>query len=176
MKRFLLSIILVLTLGNASAQPPQLNGKTQLSLHGGLDYQAPIGDNIDLELGYGRFVADDLLLGGELQWSVMEDIAPGEKDYRSQQASFVAEWMFAGGGSLLPYVGAELGFRNSKFADLDESGLVYGGRIGARYFLADSVAIDASLNLLAAGKKVFIVDFEAEDRYVYPSLGIEAVF
>lgn len=176
MLRTILLIILIFMLPPAIAQAPELAGKNELSLHGGLDYQAPNGDKIDLEVGYGRYLRDDLLVGGELQWALLEDISSKGGDYRSQQASLVVEKLFIGESELVPYVGFEIGFRNSKFEDLDESGLVYGGQVGARYFLTESVSIDGSLSWLLADKEIFIVDFEAEDQYLYPSFGINAVF
>lgn len=176
MLRIALCIMLAFALPPVFAQPPELAGKNELSLHGGFDFQGPNGDKIDLEVGYGWFLRDDLLVGGEFQWSLLEDIAPGENDYRSQQASLFAEMLFIGDSELVPYVGVEIGFRNSKFNDLDESGLVLGGRVGARYFLTESVSIDGSLIWLVADKEVFIVDFEADDQYIYPSIGIKAVF
>jgi hypothetical protein len=176
MSRVTLFITLLFFLPPLFAQPQEFTGKNELSLHGGFDFQGPNGDNIDLEIAYGWFLRDDLLVGGEFQWALLEDIAPGENDYRSQQASLFAEKLFIGDSDLVPYIGAEIGFRNSKFDDLDESGLVFGARVGARYFLTESVAIDGSLRWLLADKDVFIVDFEAEDHYVYPSFGIKAVF
>lgn len=168
--------VLIMIIPTLYAQPPELAGKNELRLHGGLDYQGPNGDKIDIALGYGWFLRDDFLLSGEYRWALIEDIAPGEKDYRSQQGSLVAEWLFDRDGNLVPYVGAEIGFRNTRFPDNDESGLVYGGRVGARYFLSESVSINGSLSWLLADKAVFIVDFEAEDQYLYPSIGINAVF
>lgn len=176
MPGIVLSIVMMFFMSSAFAQPPQAGDKTELSLHGGLDFQGPSGDNIDIQVGYGWFIDDQTLIGGEYQWSLIEDIAPGEKDYRSQQASLVAEWLFPGDSAWVPYVGGEVGFRNSRFEDLDESGLVYGGRLGARYYLTESVAIDGSVSLLLSDKKVFIVDFEAEDQYIYPRIGIKALF
>lgn len=166
--------ILFMVLPTAFAQAPELAGKNELSLHGGFDYQGPNGDNIDVQIGYGWFLRDDLLVGGEYQWALIEDIAPG--DYRAQQISAMVEKWFIGEGAMVPYVGVELGFRNTKFSDLDESGLILGGRLGARYFLTDSVSIDGSLQFLLSDKDVFIVDFEAEDQYLYPSFGINAAF
>ncbi len=175
-------MVLIVSLLPVYAQPPELAGKNDLSLYGGFDYQGPNGDNIYLQLGYGWFLRDDLLVGGEFQWTLIEDIAPGENDYRSQQASLVLEKLFIGDSELVPYVGVEIGFRNTKFSDdtmlndLDDSGLVIGGRVGARYFLTETVSIDGSFVWLSANKDVFIVDFETDDQYLYPSFGINAVF
>lgn len=176
MLRIVLILTLILPLSAVSAQAPELAGKNRLSLHGGLDFLGPNGDNIDFKLGYGWFLRDDLLVGGEYLWAVMEDIAPGESDYRSQQASLVVEWLFIGKSKLAPYAGVEVGFRRSKFNEFDESGLVYGGRVGVRYFLTESVSINGSISMLQSGKDVFIVDFEAEDQYIFPSFGISAEF
>ncbi len=176
MLRVTLFVIMIIALPSICAQSPELASKNELSLHGGFDIQGPNGDKIDLEIGYGWFLRDDLLVGGEFQWAVIEDIAPGDNDYRAQQASLFAEMLFTGESDLVPYVGAEIGFRNAKFNDIGESGLVYGVRVGARYFLTESVSIDGSLGWLLADKEVFIVDFEAEDQYLFPSIGIKAVF
>ncbi len=169
-------LILVLSISPVLAQPPELAGKNELKLHGGLDFQGPNGDKIDLRGGYSWYLSNSLLVGGEAQWSVIEDIAPGENDYRAQQVNLVAELLFIGDSELVPYAGVEIGFRSSKFNNLSESGLVFGGRVGARYFLTESVSINGSLSYLIADKEVFIVDFEAEDKYLYPSIGINAVF
>ena len=174
MFKIILSLILSLWLLPAAAETPALAGKSELSLHGGLDYQGPNGDNIDLRIGYGWFLSDDLLVGGEYLWTLMEDIAPG--DYRSQQGSAFIEKLFLGEGSLAPYVGGEIGFRNSDFGNYNESGLVLGVRGGARYFLNEAVSIDLSLVYLSSDKDVYIVDFEAEKQYIYPSFGLKAVF
>ena len=167
-------VFLLLWILPAVASPPSLMGKNQLSLNGSLDYQGANGDDIEIRVGYGWFLRDDLLFGGEYLWKLTEDIAPG--DYRSQQGSVVVEKLFLGDGALVPYIGAEAGFRNSDFGDFNESGLVLGARGGARYFLSDSVSIDASLVFLSAAKDVFIVDYKAESQYIYPSFGLKAVF
>lgn len=171
-----LLVCIMFSISNAFAQSPEVDGKSQLSLHGGLDFQGPNGDNTDIQVGYGWYIDDETLIGGEYRWILIEDIAPGENDYRAQQASFVVERLFLGDSALVPYVGGEIGFRNSRFEDLDESGLVYGGRLGARYFLTESVAVDVSVNMLFSDKKVFIVDFDGEDQYIYPGIGLQAIF
>lgn len=176
MSRIMLLLAALVCAPTLWAQAPQLAGKNELGLHAWLDFQGPNGDNTDIIASYGWYLDDNLKLGLEYQWSLIEDIAPGEDDYRAQQGSFVAEWLFTGESALVPYAGGIVGFRNSKFEDLDESGLVYGGRLGLRYYLTDSVSIDGSVNMLFSGKDVFIVDFEAEDQYVYPIVGLKASF
>lgn len=174
MRRFLFCTMLLFYLSPLQAQSPELAGKNELSLHGFFDFEAPNGDKIDFHLGYGWFLRDDLMLGGQFQWSLLEDIAPG--DYRSQQINFVTDWLFPDDSALVPYIGAQIGFRASKFGNQEESGLVFGGRVGARYFLNDSVSINASLSMLNSSEEVFFADFEAEDQYFFPSIGISAVF
>jgi len=182
MARIVLFMILIFSLPPVFSQPPELAGKNELSLYGGFDFQGPSGDNIYLQVGYGWFLRDDLLVGGEFQWTLIEDIAPGENDYRSQQFSLVAKKLFIGDSELVPYVGVEIGFRNTKYSDntglndLDDSGLLIGGRVGAQYFLTESVSIDGSIVWLLANDEIFIVDFETDDQYIYPSFGITAVF
>lgn len=154
----------------------ELAGRNELSLHGSLDYQGPNGDNIDLRVGYGWFLRDDLLLGLNLQWALVEDIAPGEDDYRAQQAGVELQYLFPGDGPLLPYVGVEAGVRNVKFDNVRESGPVLGASAGTRYLLNRSIAIDVSLRFLTSSKEVFIVDFEAEKQYLVPAVGIKAIF
>ena len=153
-----------------------LEGKREFSLHGNLDYQAPNGDNIDLRLGYGWFLRDDWLLGLNFQWVLIEDIAPGEDDYRAQQAGVEMQYLFRGSEPWLPYAGVEAGLRNLKFENASDSGLVLGVSSGARYLLNDSVAIDFTLRFLTSSEALFIVDFEAEKRYLVPAIGIHAIF
>ena len=176
MSRIMLLILAMIAVPPLSAQATDLAGKNELGLHAWLDFQGPNGDNTDILASFGWYLEDDLKLGAEYQWSLIEDIAPGEQDYRAQQGTVVIEWLFPGESAFVPYAGGLAGFRNSKFEDLDESGLVYGGRLGLRYFLTESVSIDASVNLLFSDKKVFIVDFDAEDQYIYPIVGLKAAF
>ena len=182
MARIVLFMILIFSLPPVFSQAPELAGKNELSLYGGFDFLGPSGDNIYLQVGYGWFLRNDLLVGGEFQWTLIEDIAPGENDYRSQQFSLVAKKLFIGDSELVPYVGVEIGFRNTKYSDntglndLDDSGLLIGGRVGAQYFLTESVSIDGSIVWLLANDEIFIVDFETDDQYIYPSFVITSIF
>ena len=155
---------------------PELAGKNELGVSGKFDFQGPNGDNIDLRIGYGWFLRDDLLLGASFEWALSEDIAPGEDDYRAQQAGVELQYLFPGDGPWMPYVGLEAGFRNLKFEDDDDSGLVLGANAGVRYLLTQSVAVDFNLRWLTASKDLFIVDFDAEKQYVVPVVGIKAIF
>lgn len=155
---------------------PLLAGEREFSLHGSLDYQGPNGDNIDLRVGYGWFLGEAVLLAATYQWVLLEDIAPGENDYRAQQVGAELQYLFRGHEPVLPYVGVETGLRNVRFDEVDESGLVVGAIAGSRYLVNDSVAIDVSLRFLTSSDELFIVDFEAERQYVVPAIGIKVIF
>lgn len=175
MLRVILSLML-LSIPAPALSDADFAGRNELSLHGSLDYQGPNGDNIDLRIGYGRFLSDEMLLGLNFQWSLIEDIAPGEDDYRAQQAGIEWQYLFSDREPLVPYIGVEAGLRQVDFGDVDESGLVLGATAGTRYLLDRGVAIDVSLRLLTSSKDLFIVDFEAERQYIVPAIGIRAIF
>ncbi|MFT5219932.1 MAG: hypothetical protein ACI9LO_002425 [Planctomycetota bacterium] len=151
-------------------------GGQELSLTGSFDFEAPNGDNINLRAGYGWYYQDDLLFKWDYQWVVSEDIAANNSDYRAQQGSFGTEYLFSNGGAAVPYIGVNVGWRNTKFGSVRESGLVIGPKAGFRYFLNDSVSIDSSVSLNFSNEDVFIVDFESTDSYIFPGVGISASF
>lgn len=151
-------------------------GGQELSLAGSFDIEAPSGDNINLRAGYGWYYQDDLLFKLDYQWVVTEDIAASNGDYRAQQGSFGTEYLFSNGGAAVPYVGINVGWRNTKFGSVRESGLVIGPKAGFRYFLNDSVSIDSSVSLNFSNEDVFLVDFESTDSYIFPGVGISASF
>lgn len=161
---------------DAEMQPMLDEGTRELSIHFSPDIEGAIGDTIFLEAGYGHFFADRFAVRGTVYRVVMEDIAGNDSDYRALELDIVAEYYFDTDGSFVPYVGATLGWRRSIFNVLDESGAVYGGRFGFKYFLADNVALDYVITYTLAGNDVYINDFIAEDHDLSSLFGIHVMF
>ena len=173
---FLAGLMMLMIGVSASADPALLRGTKDLSLLGSPDFTAPTGDTLNLDIGFGYFVRDNFNLRGTLQHDVQEDIAPGDADYRATEFNLIGEYHFNLGWSTVPYVGLDLGWRRSKFGTIREDALIYGPRIGIKYFLADNVAIDLSLSYKFAGNDVFVSDFEIENKKISFGFGLRYMF
>ncbi len=178
MKPFYLTAaaLLVLSSFGANAEPALQIGSKDLSLFASPDFTAPTGDTLGLNIGLGMFIADNLNLRATLAHDVQEDIAPGGADYRATDYNLGVEYNFDFGGSIIPYVGADLGWRRSKFGSIRDDGVIYGPRVGVKYFLADNVAIDTSLSYRFSGADVYISDFEFESHKILFGVGLRIMF
>jgi hypothetical protein len=156
-------------------RPTIREGGRELSLSGTPDFLGPTGDTLEVSGGYGLFVRDRLLVRASFIYTTVEDIAPGENDYRAREVDIGSEWHFDLGTALVPYVGADLGWRRSKWASDVESGVVYGARTGLKYFVSDTVAIDFTLSYKRSGNEVFISDYEMRDDYPSFAFGLRAM-
>ncbi|CAN5121539.1 hypothetical protein BH24PSE2_BH24PSE2_15470 [soil metagenome] len=170
------SVFALLLASTASADPMIEEGNRELSLHISPDFEGAIGDTIFLEAGYGIFVRDGIVARATLSHTVLEDVAGEDTDYRTSEAAIVGEHHFDLGGKLVPYAGVGLGWRRTQFADLDESALVYGPRLGLKYFVADNVALDLEITYKFGAADVFINDFQAEDTDLSSAVGFRVMF
>jgi opacity protein-like surface antigen len=169
--------VLVFLVGAAASADPMIQrGNRELSLHISPDFEGAIGDTIFLQAGYGIFVRDGLAARGTLSHTVLEDVAGEDSDYRTSEVGLAGEYHFELGGKLVPYLGLGLGWRRSQFADLDESALVYGPRMGLKYFVADNVALDLEITYKFGSADVFINDFKAEDTDLSSAVGFRVLF
>jgi hypothetical protein len=158
------------------AEPRIGKGTRELALHISPDFESAIGDTIFVEAGYGVFVRDRLQVRGTYSYTLMEDIAGNDNDYRMSELALVGEYHFRVGNAFVPYVGLELGWSQSQFGDFDESALVYGPRAGLKYFMADNVALAFEAAYKFAGTDVFINDFTAEDTDLTLAFGLRVMF
>jgi opacity protein-like surface antigen len=156
-------------------EPMIYEGGREFSLSGSPDFLGPTGDTLNVSAGYGMFVRDRMLIRASFIYTTVEDIAPGENDYRAREADIAGEYHFDLGNAFVPYVGAELGWRRSKWASDVESGVIYGGRAGLKYFISDNIAIDFAFSYKASGNDVFISDYEMENAYPSFSFGLRAM-
>jgi opacity protein-like surface antigen len=160
----------------ADAQPRIQRGSQELSVHISPDFEGAIGDMIFAQAGYGWFVRDGLAARATLSYTVLEDVAGEDSDYRSSEAGVAAEYHFGRDSRFIPYLGAGLGWRRTQFNKLDEAALVYGPLAGIKYFLADNVALDLEVTYKLGAADVFINDFVAEDTDLSSVIGLRVLF
>lgn len=156
----------------SEAQPLTQEGQQELSLHASLDFEGAVGDMLVFEGGYGYFFRDDLSARATMTYTVLEDVAGEDSDYRASELGLSAEYHIHAGARLLPVVGLGIGWRSSHFGPLEASDFVYGPHAGLKYFVADNVAIALVVTYRQAGSDVFINDFRAEDSDLTPSFGL----
>lgn len=175
-RRIAFAAVLVLACAaGAGAQPMIQRGSHELSIHVSPDFEGAVGDMIDVEAGYGVFVRERLSARAILLYEGLEDVAGEDSDYRSSEIGLAAELHF-GRRRFVPYAGAGVGWRRTRFAALDESALVYGPRAGLKIFLADNVALDFELTYKLGGADVFVNDFVVEDSDLSSSIGLRVLF
>ena len=179
MNRITLPLLGLITLFSGlavHADPSLQKGTRDFSVLGSPDFTAPTGDTLNFDIGFGLFVQDKINLRATLAHAVQEDIAPGGADYRATEYNLVAEYHFDFGWSTIPYIGADLGWRRLKFGSIREDALIYGPRVGIKYFLHDNIAIDAAVSYKFSGSDVFISDFESEDHKISFGFGLRVMF
>ena len=170
------AVAVLASVAGANAQPRIQRGHQELSVHASPDFEGAVGDMIDVEAGYGVFVRDRLSLRGTLLYEGLEDVAGEDSDYRSAEIGLAAELHFGGRSRFVPYLGAGVGWRRTRFDLLDESAAVYGPRAGLKVFLADNVALDFEVTYKLGSADVFINDFVSEDTDLSSGIGLRVLF
>lgn len=161
----------------AIAESPFDKGSHDLSLEVSPDFEGVTGDTIDVEAGYGYFLRDKLALRAALRYATIEDVAPGEKDYRRREVTLGLEYQFwRSGHSVVPYAGVELGYARLNYLDFDASGAVGGLRGGVKILLSPHVAIDFTAAYTVSSENVFVNDFVPEDSDLTYGIGLRAMF
>jgi hypothetical protein len=160
----------------ASAGPMIHKGDREISISGSPDFLGPTCDTLNVSGGYGWFARDAVLVRGTFLYSTIEDIAPGENDYRMREVDVGVEYHLDTGSRLVPYLGGELGWRRSKWASDVNSGFVVGPRAGLKFFIADNAAFDFALSYKVSDGNVFISDYDEQDYYSSLSFGIRVLF
>jgi hypothetical protein len=159
------------------ADPMTQRGTQELAVHVSPDFEGAVGDMLDLEAAYGYFLRERFVLRGALDYTVLEDVAGEDSDYRSTQIAVSAEYLARRGSArLVPRLGLAIGWRNTHFGDLQEAALTYGPRLGLDYFVADNVAIGLGVSFDFAAADVFVNDFVVEDTDISSKVGLRLFF
>lgn len=141
-----------------------------------LDLQIPAEHNIDYFPGRNWLADHGCSLKCHYQSIVVEDLTLSGNNSGTQQGDFITRYYFSGEGATATYLGIEAGWRRTDFGSVRESGLVFGSRLGIRYFFNNAVSIDTSISYKFSTGDVFIVDSDMTDNYLYPGIGLRAMF
>lgn len=173
------SILLFLTITfPVSAQPILQLGMNDLDAGASLDFQVSRRDGFNSFVDYSWLFEDSWLVKCSHQSILVKEVAfaPGEFDYSAQQGSLITEYYFNHNSMTLPYLGIEVGWRRTEFGSVRESGIFMGSKAGIKFFINDSVSFDTSISYKISTDDIFILDFESTDSYIYPGIGMKAIF
>lgn len=134
---------------------PNLDKGTQvLEGAGSIDVMA---DDMQIQLAYGRFVAD----GFEV--AVLAGLRDNDR-YMSTELGVRAEYNLVLDSALVPFLGVGVVWADAEAddSDLDTDAAVFSAGAGVKYFLRDDVALAVSGSYLVATDEVF-VDSEDEE-------------
>ena len=176
MKKYLVAVMVMAMATVVYAQPSIMEGTREFSISGGYDPDGAAGSELDLTLGYGVFVRDALEIGGILGYMSYEGAGAAGGDYKLWALGGFVEYHFDMASMSVPYIGARIAYENYDTGVLDDSSLVYGPRVGVKYFIADNVAIDIALQYLLASEEIFVNEGVAEDNDLSISFGIRSMF
>ena len=151
-------------------------GNHDLSIYVSPDFEGVTGDTLDLAAGYGYYFFDRLALRAAFDLATVEDIAPGEKDYRFREIDAGLQYDLGRWRAVLAYVGVSLGLASLTYLDFHDSSFVYGPDAGLEYFFTEKVAIDFAVSFRNASKNVFVNDFILEDSDLTSSIGLRVRF
>ena len=116
-----------------------------------------MGDEVQIQLAYGRLVADGIEVA----------LVAGLRDndfYMSTELGVRAEYNFALGSALVPFLGAGVAWADAEAddSDLDTDAAVFSGTGGVKYFIRDDVALGLSGSYLVATDDIFVDSEEGE--------------
>ncbi len=156
--------------------PNPSDGRQELQVYVSPDFEGVTGDTIVVDAGYGLLIKDRLLISGLAMLKTVEDIAPGEKDYRFRELDVACEYLFKAHGSFQPYVRVLLGMAWLNYINEKQSGLTFGAGTGLKFMLTDSTAIDLALTHRSSNERVFINDFKLQKADLEIRLGLRVRF
>ncbi|MBU0716076.1 MAG: hypothetical protein KJ964_12030 [Verrucomicrobia bacterium] len=137
-----LAIVVVLSLATIIGSYAQMlsQGTKELDISGNFDPKGAAGTQIWTALGFGYFVADNLELAVAGAF-IYDDYEIG------YHPAVGAQYNFDLGCKLVPFIGLNLGWGIWDYKDVENTdGFVYGGEVGVKYFITESLALSASID------------------------------
>jgi len=133
----------------SSAVTPNLDKGTKvLEGSGAINVMA---DDVQIQLAYGQFVADQIELG-------MVAALRDNDEYMSTELGLRAEYNFLRDSALVPFVGAGLVWADVEAddSDVNTDAAVFSFGGGAKYFMRDNVALAVNGSYLLATDDIFV--------------------
>lgn len=166
-KWIVLTVIAALACASQAASLKQ--GTQEIVVEGLFDPDTAADQQLDLSLGYGQFIQDNLEVGGEVAFSD-NDVAT------AYGFAGLVEYNFDQGTEIVPFVGASLGWAKAEVdvgdEDFDNDALVLGVSAGLKYFLAENVAVSGDVTYEWASDEIYDSDDGLEDTDLTLNLGM----
>ena len=161
----------------AQVKPILKKGTHELTLQGFADFEASDDYYYFLEVGYGKFRTDALELGLDV------GVTSTDVETRFSLGPFI-EYNFVGESQVVPYLGfgaqwvnADLDIgRGGDLVNTSSDALLLDAELGAKYFLAENIAISTSVAYEWATDKIFHADDSAKDGNALLKLGMRFFF
>ncbi len=159
----------VLAAGLAAQAASLKEGTKEFNVSGLFDPTTASGTEFQMKLGCGYFVQDNIEIGGRIGYENNNDVT-------QFNAGPFAEMDFDLGSEVVPFVGAELDFAYANTTAGDSGALALTGYGGAKYFLSETVALGARLELSAATDKIYPKKDGADSTDVRIEFGMSFYF
>ena len=147
MKKLALAVVLSLSTIIGGYAQMLSKGTMELDIAGNYDPKGSAGNQIWTALGFGYFVIDNLELAAAGAF-IYDDYEIG------YHPAVGAQYNLNLGCKLVPFIGLNLGWGIWDYKNIENTdGFVYGGEVGVKYFITDSLALSASIDYdLSTGK------------------------
>ena len=172
MNKIVLTLAALLLAGSTYAA--SLSAGTQELVVNGLFDPDTIGDSeLALDVKYGQFIQDNIEVGGYGSFL--------DNDFISRYGiGAFGEYNFDQGTEVVPFLGTSIGWGASEIdrptEDDNKSALEIGFEGGAKYFIAENIALAASAEFKWATDDIYAEDDELADTDVKLNLGMRFYF
>ena len=157
MKKWL-AIVSISAMAASGFAATLLQDTQEVIVEANFDPDTASGSHYDLSLAYGYFIADYLEVGGRFVWSDDDFI-------QASSLGAFAEYNFDLGTEIVPFAGVSLDYAAVEIEDLnsDENAIVLGITGGAKFFIAENVAISAAAVIEQATEDIYAEEDDVSD-------------
>lgn len=123
-------------------------GENEVSISGSImsTKMDGVNDTVDSTIirgGMGHYLTDNISLGGDLTYI---NTSSGSFDSTTFVANINGRFYFLPKETIVPYVGAQLGYLSSESGSSTSTGYNYGAMAGIKFFMSENASFDAELN------------------------------